>query len=321
MMSLAAAFLADALLGDPRWVPHPVRLFGAVAVGVDRLRKRVGFDLVLGVLLALGLPALVAWGAYEGLAGVRIQDARAAFAAEVFALYTCLATRSMARHARAVEGALRAGDLPAARQAVGRIVGRETADLDGAGVARAAVESVAESTVDGVLSPLFWAAVGGAWGVAAPAALAFKAISTLDSMVGYRTGGYAAFGWGSARLDDLANWIPARLSIPLISLASALTGKRPVAALRVGLRDGGRHPSPNAGRSEAAFAGALGVALGGSMRRSGAADDRPILGAEGGLPGAGTIREGIDLMWVTSFLGLLCALGWFLACKGISACP
>ncbi|MBI4230400.1 MAG: cobalamin biosynthesis protein CobD [Planctomycetes bacterium] len=308
MTSLAVAFLADTLIGDPRWLPHPVRLFGAVASCVDRFRKRVGFDIALGILLALGLPAGVTCGSYAGLAWLRERDPRAAFAAEAFALYTCLAARSMAKYARAVEGALRAGDLPAARQAVGRIVGRQTAELDGAGVARAAVESVAESSVDGVLSPLFWAAVGVAWGVAAPAALAFKAVSTLDSMVGYRTGGYARFGWASARLDDLANWIPARLSIPLIAIASALTGHRPFAALRVGLRDGGRHPSPNAARSEAAFAGALGVALGGPMLRRGEVDDRPVLGAEGGVPAADTIRSSVDLMWVTSFLGLLCAL-------------
>ena len=155
------------------------------------------------------------------------------------------------------------------------ICGRETAHLDAPEVARAAVESVAENTVDGVVAPVFWLAVGG------PIAMwLHKAASTLDSMVGYKDERYRELGWASARLDDLLALVPARLAVPVIALAAGVTGGAPLRALRVGWRDGSRHASPNAGRPEAAFAGALGVRLGGPSLHRGVLRERPVLGAE-----------------------------------------
>ena len=194
-------------------------------------------------------------------------------AASVLLLYTCFAGRDLADHARDVLRALARGDVELARSRVARIVGRDTAILDEPGIVRATVESVAENTVDGVTAPLFFAFAGG------PAlAMAYKAVSTLDSTFGYKNERYAQFGWASAKLDDLAAWIPARITFPLVALAALLIGGRPSGAWLLGWRDCRKHASPNAGLPEAAFAGALGVQLGGPLFRRGHLVEMPRMG-------------------------------------------
>jgi adenosylcobinamide-phosphate synthase len=188
-------------------------------------------------------------------------------------LYTTFAARDLADHGGAVLERLEQGNLPAARERVSWMVGRDTEHLDETGVTRAAVESVAENTVDGVLAPLFFAFLGGP-----VAAVAYKAMSTLDSTFGYRNEHYLHFGWASARLDDAANYLPARLAVPLIALAALFLGESPRNALRICRRDGGKHESPNAGLAEAAVAGALGVRLGGAVRRQGKTGGLPYFG-------------------------------------------
>jgi len=298
------ACLLDAVLGDPRWLPHPVRVMGVVIAWCDdRIRPLLqsqGTQRAAGILLALSLPTLayaVGWGTIE-LAGRLHWAIRSGV--EIMLAFTTLAARDLVDHTRTVLRALEAGSLDRARQAVSRIVGRDVAELSEPEVVRATVETVAESTADGVVAPLFYLALGGA-----PLALAYKAVSTLDSMVGHRDARHRYFGWASARLDDGANWIPARLTALLFVLARWLLSPRSDAALRawaIVRRDGKKHPSPNSGRPEAAMAGALGVQLGGTNLYGGVPEERPLLGDPGTALCTAHIRSALTLMVMTSLL-------------------
>lgn len=296
-----AAFAVDAAVGDPAWLSHPVVWMGRV---IRRLEGWLPRTRAGGVVLALILP-LAAWGLSRGLilAAARLHP-WLGLALEVWLFATCLAARSLAEHALAVWRPLRAGDLDEARQRLSRIVGRDTDRLDEAGIARGSVETVAESTCDGVLAPLFWGLMGGA-----PLAMAYKAVNTLDSMVGHRDERYILFGWASARLDDLANLIPARLS----ALGIALVG-RSLKALRIALRDAHRHPSPNSGWPEAAMAGLLGVQLGGLNYYDGEPELRPHMGDPLRPLTAAEIPRAVCYMYLASLLavmaGTIIRKGW-----------
>ena len=279
-IEVVAACALDAAIGDPRTMPHPVRwmgrLIGQVHQRVRALRLGPHALRVAGAFLAGALPAtafLVGWMVIA--AGTAIHD-WVGQGIGICLASTTLAWRDMVDHVRAVSAALSSASLDRARQAVGLIVGRDTQHLSETEVARAAVETIAESACDGVIAPLLFLAAGGA-----PLALAYKAVSTLDSMVGHRDAEYRDFGWASARLDDFANWIPARVTAWLIAAAAGIVRlnanatKRSVAIL---LRDGHKHPSPNSGRPEAAMAGALGVQLGGANSYGGRRAERPVLG-------------------------------------------
>jgi adenosylcobinamide-phosphate synthase len=185
------------------------------------------------------------------------------------------------------------------------IVGRDTADLSPEEICRACVETVAENTNDGVVAPLFYAALAGPVGM-----WVYKAINTLDSMVGYRNSRYLRFGWASARMDDLANFVPARLTYLLLSLAAFLAGQRGWAAFRTGWQDGRRHPSPNSGWPEAAMAGALGVQLGGTSSYGGVSSEKPLLGKPLQKLDADRVRTAIGLMLVASWVAILAAVGY-----------
>ena len=266
---LALGYAADALLGDPRR-GHPVAGFGAVAAGLERAgyadRRAAGLvhvGVLVGASVALGL-GLQRLGRRHPLLGIGITAA---------ATWAVLGGRSLRREAGTVAEQLAAGDLAAARAQVRNLVGRETAGLGPEEIARATVESVAENTSDAVVAPLLWGAVAGV-----PGLLGYRAVNTLDAMIGHRSPRYARFGWAAARLDDLANWVPARVA----GLAAALTAPRVdgsfAAARRVVGDDAGQHPSPNAGVVEAAFAGALGVRLGGRNVYGGRVEERGVLG-------------------------------------------
>jgi adenosylcobinamide-phosphate synthase len=261
---LALALALDAVVGEPaivwRRVPHPVVWIGALIGLLDRALNRpttnptgrrlagVGaMATVIAVTAGVGY-ALEAWLATLAYGWIGI----------VVVAAVMLAGRSLYDHVAAVARALSAGPLPRAREAVGRIVGRDVAGLDAPGAARAAVESLAESFCDGVLAPALWFLLLGL-----PGLLAYKAINTADSMIGHLTDRHADFGWAAARLDDAANLVPSRLSGALIALAAPLAGGKVVAAFRTMMADAGKHASPNAGWPEAAMAGALGVVLGG----------------------------------------------------------
>ena len=271
---IAIALLLDLVLGDPRWMPHPVRLIGRLIAALEGPARRAIPDARLAgsvTALAVILAAALATGAMIGTAGwihPLLEDA-----VSILLLYTTLAARDLADHSIGVYRALERFDLAEARRLVSWLVGRDTGRLTEAEVVRAAVESVAENTVDGIIAPLFFAAIGG------PAvAMAYKAVSTLDSMIGYRSERYIYFGRTAAKIDDGANYIPARLAAPIITAAAALTGGRATAAWRIARRDGRKHLSPNAGIAEAAFAGALGIRLGGVIERRGRPVNLPEIG-------------------------------------------
>ncbi|HSA87635.1 MAG TPA: adenosylcobinamide-phosphate synthase CbiB [Nitrospira sp.] len=301
----------DALFGDPRWFPHPVRGMGRLIAWCDHhVREwRWSSDALraAGLTLAVGLPLCVFVLTHWVLSAAESLSAWFGSLTSIVLAWTTLAGRDLWDHVRVVDDFLRTGDLPAAREAVSMIVGRDTAELPESEVARATVETVAESSADGVIAPLFYLVVGGA-----PLALAYKAINTLDSMIGHRDEYHIDFGWASARLDDLVNWIPARLSAVLLILGGGLVTHRPEQARKgweVLQRDGGLHPSPNSGRPEAAMSGILGVRLGGTNFYDGIAQDRPVLGEEGREAEPGDITLASTIMVVASVLGVLLASG------------
>lgn len=301
----------DLMAGDPRWFPHPVRGMGQVIGWYDHgIRGLCRSPLALrlaGLILALGLPAavyLVVWGmvAQAGAVADWLETA-----VTIALASTTLAGRDLWDHAQAVKKPLQRGDIADARLAVAKIVGRDVGQLSESEVVRATVETVAESTADGVISPLFFLVIGGP-----PLALAYKAVNTLDSLVGHRDERYIDLGWASARLDDVMNWVPARLTAGLLVLAAGMVTRtlaRMVDGWRVLCRDGHKHPSPNSGRPEAAMAGALGVQLGGTNYYDGVANERPILGDGRRILVPGDITRAAQLMAVANLLGLMIGAG------------
>ena len=271
---IAIALLLDLAIGDPRWFPHPVRLIGRLITTLEGPARRAIPDArVAGAVTALTVILVTALMtvALIGIAG-RIHPLLGD-ATGIVVLYTTFAARDLARHGLAVYRALEKFDLTEARRLVSWMVGRDTERLTETEVVRAAVESIAENTVDGVIAPLFFAVIAGPVG-----AMAYKAVNTLDSMIGYRNESYIDFGMTAARIDDGANYIPARLAVPVLTAAAGLLGLRASAAWRIAWRDGRKNLSPNSGIAEAAVAGALGVRLGGVMVRRGRPVNQPEIG-------------------------------------------
>ncbi len=266
---IAAGVIADAVAGDPRR-GHPVALFGRAAAMLER--GLYADAKTRGVVFTACCEALAIGPA---LAATRITRhrplARLAWAGTV--TWAVTGARSLTAEAGRVHRALLAGDLPGARRLLPNLVGRDPAGLDAAGIARAVVESVAENTSDAIVAPLLWGALAGPPGLAG-----YRAANTLDAMVGHHSPRYQQFGWASARLDDVVNWAPARVTALLAAACAPVVGGRPADAWRIALDYGPRHPSPNAGWCEAAFAGALGVQLGGPLSYAGRAEQRPELG-------------------------------------------
>lgn len=293
-----AAAAVEAAVGYPealhRRVPHPVAWIGAMISGLEHMLNQAVFGEPLrrafGVITLL---SLVVAGGGVGWLITRFGGPWAVVAVG----WLGLAQRSLWDHVRAVARPLAVGDLDAARTAVGKIVGRDVQRLDESGVAAAAIESLAESFCDGVVAPLFWFVVGGL-----PGLFVYKAVNTADSLIGHREPRWRAFGWASARFDDLLNWIPARLSGVLIALA----GK---GGWRILLRDAVKHASPNAGWPEAAMAGALRVRLGGPAWYEGAPSNRPILG-DGRAPGAADLDRALKVYLAA------CVILWFILALG-----
>lgn len=305
----------DTVMGDPRWLPHPVRVMGRGIAWCDEHARMIcrgprGLR-VAGICLALGLPLCV-YGV--GLATLEAADSLSGWlgtAVSILLASTTLAGRDLWDHAQAVRTQFQQGNLHGARLAVAMIVGRDVEQLSESDVARATIETVAESTSDGVIAPLFYLVVGGA-----PLALAYKAINTLDSMVGHQNARYIDFGWASAKLDDVVNWVPARLTaLFLILAAGLLTGKtdRMRQGWRVLVRDGGKHPSPNSGRPEAAMAGVLGVQLGGRNDYDGVPHERPLMGEGLRCVAVEDAAMAMRIMALSSLLGVFIAAGclWF----------
>lgn len=318
LVFMALALLLDAALGDPPYPWHPVRLMGRALAAGERMLRAAGLGGRFGgFLLFLWLAAVCGGGAWLAGTALRAAGTRAfgpaagegfAFAWALFLAYSLLALGDLAAHGRRIARASAAGDLPAARAAAAMLVGRDTDTMDAAACDRAAVESIAENLVDGVLSPLFWLALMGL-----PGLVIFKIASTMDSMVGYKNERYLRFGWFGARLDDVMNWIPARLSVPLLSAAAALApGCSPRACWRAAMDQHALLPGPNKGWSETAAAGALRVRLAGPIRKDGKLVNElwigPAAAPEGGRPG--DVTRMIRLAYLATALAFALAAAW-----------
>jgi len=298
---LITAVLIDLLLGDPRRLPHPVVGIGRMIIALEKvLRRMFRNERLGGVLLLLVVVVVTYISVFLVLKGAYSVSPYAGFTVASLLSWTCLAAHSLHRESKLVADRLLTGDLQGARRFLSRIVGRDTEQLDEQDIWRALVETVAENTSDGVIAPLFYLMLGG------PAlGLAYKAVNTLDSMVGYKNETYIRFGWASARFDDIVNYLPARLTGVLMTVAAPLTGLSGWAALSIMRRDGRNHSSPNSGIPEAAAAGALGVQLGGANRYFGAVVVKPTIGDPARELSAASYTGVVRLMYGSMMLFLL----------------
>lgn len=299
----AAGLLGDLFLGDPRR-GHPVAAFGRAAGAVERVlwRDHRGWGALHAVVCAGGAAGAAA------LAASLVRDSRAASVALTAATtWAVLGGTSLGREARAVGGALAAGDIEVARERLPHLCGRDPQALDADGIARAVVESVAENTSDAVVGALVWGAFAGV-----PGLVAFRAVNTLDAMVGHKSLRYRRYGWASARLDDVLGWPGARLT----ALLAAAAGDSPSGALRAWREDAAKHPSPNAGPVEAAFAGALGVRLGGTLSYGGRVEHRPVLNRGGRAVAVADIERAVRLSRRVGVLALGAAAAVSILRKG-----
>ncbi|MGW0559241.1 cobalamin biosynthesis protein [Streptomyces sp. NPDC003016] len=298
-----AGLIGDLVLGDPRR-GHPVAAFGRAAGAVESLlwRDHRGWGAVHTLVCAGGAAGAAALASRA----VRRSPA-AAVALTAAATWAVVGGTSLGREARAVGSALEAGDVEVARERLPHLCGRDPQALDAQQIARAVVESVAENTSDAVVGALVWGALGGV-----PGLVAFRAINTLDAMVGHKSARYLRYGWASARLDDVAGWPGARLTAALAVVAGGADGD-PRGAVRAWRTDAAKHPSPNAGPVEAAFAGALGVRLGGTLSYAGRVEHRPVLNAAGRPVGVPDIERAARLSRRVGALALAAAVGGRLA--------
>lgn len=312
LMALAIGFALDLVVGDPHWLPHPIRLVGRLISGLERILRRVfpatpKGERAAGVVLVVLVCTISTACAIALLVLCGMASSWLALAVESIMCYQMLATKALKDESMKVYDALAAGDLAAARSAVSMIVGRDVERLDAAGVTRAAVETVAENASDGVVAPLLFMAVGGA-----PLGVFYKAVNTMDSMVGYRNEKYRYFGTAAARFDDVLNFVPARLSGVLMVCAASIARLDAKGAWRIFLRDRRKHASPNSAHTEAACAGALDVALAGDAWYFGKLVEKPTIGDALRPVEAADIVRANRLLYATASLSLvLClALGW-----------
>ena len=306
---LPAAFLLDLLIGDPVSLPHPIRWMGRWITSWEK-RFRNGYlsettagsllviFLVSGTWLICAAALTVAQAAHTGFALVL----------HGVLIYYALSAKSLRAEALKVYAAMKQKALGEARRQLSKIVGRDVEPLDEAGMVRATVETVAENLVDGVIAPLFYATLGGG-----PLAMAYKMVNTLDSMIGYRDERYKRFGWFAARLDDAANLVPARISAIVISLAAPVVKRFSMRTIKTALRDGQKHLSPNAGIPEAAFAGALGIRLGGPSFYGGHLVEKPYIGQDTHPVRIEDIRTATTLMIASAFIWLTVCWAFLIA--------
>ena len=295
------AYTLDLLFGDPRFLPHPIAGMGKAINFFEPLFRKTIYDpFKAGLFFALFL-ILSTWG----ITWLAIKGAMACHPffgglVQCIALFFCFSVTSLKKAASEVEDALENHGIETARKKIAMIVGREVKQLDRPGILKAGVETVSENFVDGFLSPLCFALAGGV-----PLAMAYKMVNTLDSMVGYKNQKYILFGRAAAKIDDMANYIPARLSLGLISFAAGLIHiKKGKLAFKTGVLEGRQHSSPNAGYPEAAFAGALHITLGGPNVYHGRLVNKPYIGKNFGGPGPDSIKKACDLMLLSSFVSV-----------------
>ena len=296
--AIIVGFSLDLALGDPQNRYHPIRWMGLFIQKLEKFYRRLlknelagGAALLFTTAFSVYLLALLLINLAASIHPALV------FAAHALMVFYAVSIKSLGGAAMSVKDALDAGDIKTARLKVANLVGRDTENMNEPEITRAAVESVAEGSVDGIISVLFFAAIGGG-----PLALAYKAVSSCDSMAGYRNEKYEQFGKFSARADDAANFIPARISIVLVYLAAFVMGMDYKNSLKIAMRDRLKHPSPNSAHPEAALAGAIGVRLGGTSRYQGAPGEKPLLGEPLNELSPHHIGDAVRLMRVTSLI-------------------
>lgn len=297
---LLAAFVLDLFLGDPIHLPHPIRWMGKAITALEPFFRKLPTRLTLsGVFFSISLIAGTWCITFLLIATAKMIHPFAKTSIEILIIYYSISARSLEISAMEVYRSLKKGHIQDAKNKIALIVGRDVDKLNKIQVAMAAVETVGENLVDGVISPLFFAAIGGA-----PLAMAYKMINTLDSMVGYKNVKYERFGMPAAKIDDIANYIPARLSIFIIAIAAQILNGKGARSLKIAVTEGANHTSPNAGYPEAGFAGTLGIRLGGPSIYNGNLISKPYIGAYFGKPTADHIKKACDLMMLSSLIWL-----------------
>jgi adenosylcobinamide-phosphate synthase len=313
---LPATYLLDYLAGDPEWFPHPVRLMGAAIIRGERTLRTpndsTSQQFATGAALSITLVSISYLSTRSVIHSAYRRSRILGHATELLLACTTLAARNLQQEAEAVSAALQKNDLPLARARLARIVGRDTATLDASEISRALIETLAESASDGIIAPLFYLALGGV-----PLAMAYKAVNTLDSMIGHRNQQYLYFGKFAARLDDIANYIPARLAALSVVAAAAISADlSPRNAWHTWLADGDSQKSPNAGQPEAAAAGALTVRLGGNNYYDGELLPASTIGSTFLQPTPQKANDALRLTTKTALIGLAGAMV-FAACLSL----
>ena len=321
LLDIIAAYVLDLLLGDPHRLPHPVRFIGWLVKNSEKVLRDIlcskvvgnhirsaGRERAAGVVMTVFVVSIVFVIILLILEAARAISPVLFHVFNIYFMYSSFASRCLADEANKVYSTLRMKDIDEARKRLSMLVGRQTENLDEKEVIRGVVETTAENTVDGVMSPILYAVIGSLFGIGAPLAYAFKASSTLDSMVGYMNDRYIYLGWASARLDDAANYIPARLSGLLIPLSAAVCGKSFKRSFSIMLRDRRNHKSPNCAYPEAAVAGALGVRIGGANTYFGQTVEKPTIGTSEKELEICDITDTVRIMYVTSVMTLLIGL-------------
>lgn len=297
---IITAYTADLLWGDPRWFPHPVKGIGWLITTLEPLfRKMIKWEKIAGLLLTTVIVSGI-WGITSFMVSQAVcLNPSIGMLLSIILIYTSLSIKDLKVESMLVYAALKNSNLQAARKNLGLIVGRDTQNLQEKEIIKATLETIAENSVDGIISPLFFAFIGGA-----PLALSYKAVNTLDSMIGYQNKKYKKFGWAAAKLDDLVNFIPARLAIFLLSLASFAGGYKGHKAFSTACRDGHKNPSPNSGLPEATLAGALELRLGGPAIYKGKIIKKPYLGDNINPLSRAAIKKALLIVYIASFLSV-----------------
>jgi len=300
VLLLICSYAADLILGDPERFPHPVRWMGKLISFLDnRLRANAGKwpERIKGVILTLAVVGISICSAYLLIKFSKRVNPFFGSLIWIYLGYTTLSIKDLRVKARGVLKEVEENSIVEARRQLSGIVGRDTQNLNKNEMIAATIESVSENTNDGIIAPIFYLILGGP-----VLAIAYKSINTLDSMVGYKNEKYLHFGWFSAKLDDIANFIPARITGILISVSALITGKRFIGSFRTMIRDGQKHFSPNSGVSEAAMAGALGIRLGGTCSYQGRSVMKPYIGEEKKPLRGSFINDALTISFVASFL-------------------
>jgi adenosylcobinamide-phosphate synthase len=295
LFAIALALLLDVLIGDPRWLPHPVRAIGSLIAFLDQRLNQGRYRRAKGIVAAVAVTGIVYGLSFFAVYISYSLSSLFGVIVEAVLIFTAIAAKSLQEAAWNVLIPLEQGDMEKARRELSMIVGRDTENLGESEIVRACVETVAENTSDGITAPLFYAFIGGA-----PLALFYRAVNTCDSMLGYKNNTYREFGWASARLDDVVNYVPARLTAVVMVLVHG--GRRMRHCFRVLFRDARKHPSPNSGWPEAAMAALLGVQLGGTNTYKGIVSPRPTIGDPLVPLKKDHIRQAVRIMLATVLL-------------------